>query len=289
MIRSLINIISWRAFLLVLLTSVLVQADDFVISDVKIAVTTSESVRKLYESIPYPSSFDKPIQLTSGDDFKMIFVVNDKQTQKGVQPHQAFLTLTSEKNGNQIPIIIRVRENGKSKVELDMKSAPDELLSSPGNYSLDLIIGTFSYNDPLKYHVGTLEIDVPIQSSGPSPVVYGPKPEIHHIFRPDEKLPPIWLSYSFMAIVLIPWVFLIGAWAYIGVNVSLLARAPESSLMSILFLGSLLAIEILFYNYWTHLNIFQTLTWLTGLSIVAFITGQKALSDVQKWRSLGLR
>ncbi|CAG8848591.1 22580_t:CDS:1, partial [Racocetra persica] len=50
---------------------------------------------------------------------------------------------------------------------------------------------------------------------------------------------------------------------------------------------SILAIEVLFYNYWTHLNIFQTLSWLTGLSIVAFITGQKALSDVQKWRLLG--
>ncbi|CAG8784286.1 16052_t:CDS:2, partial [Dentiscutata erythropus] len=280
---------SWRAFLLALLTLALVQAEGFVLSDVKIAVTTSESVRKLYESIPYPSSFDKPIQLTSGDDFKMIFVVTDKQTQKGVQPHQAFLTLTSEENGNQIPIIVRVRENGKAKVELDMKSAPNELLSSPGNHSLDLIIGAFSHNDPLKYHVGTLEVDVPIQSSGPSPVVYGPKPEIHHIFRPDEKLPPIWLSYSFMAIILIPWLFLIGAWAYIGVNVSLLANAPESALMSLIFLGTLLGIEILFYNYWTHLNIFQTLTWLAGLSIVAFITGQKALSGVQKWRSMGLR
>ncbi|CAG8556987.1 402_t:CDS:2, partial [Racocetra fulgida] len=207
--------------------------------------------------IPYPSSFDKPIQLTTGDDFKMIFIINDKQTQKGVQPHQAFLTLTSEKSGNQIPIIVRVRENGKSK---DMKSAPNELLSSPGNYSLDLIIGTFSHNDPLKYHIGTLDVDVPVISSEPSTVVYGPKPEINHIFRPDEKLPPIWLSYT-----------------------------PGSTLMSLLFLSSILAIEVLFYNYWTHLNIFQTLSWLTGLSIVAFITGQKALSDVQKWRLLGLR
>ncbi|CAG8498870.1 6399_t:CDS:2, partial [Cetraspora pellucida] len=284
MIRSLINIaLSWQMFLLVLLSVVLVQVDCFAISDMKIAITSSESVRKFYESIPYPSSFDKPIQLTTGDDFKMVFVINDKQTQKGVQPHQAFLTLTSEKSGNQIPIIVRVRESGKAKVELDMKSAPNELLSSPGNYSLDLIIGTFSHKDPLKYHIGTLDVDVPVMPSGPSPVVYGPKPEIHHIFRPDEKLPPIWLSYSFVVIVVMPWLFLIGSWTYIGVNVSLLAKEPKSALMSLLFLSSILAIEVVFYNYWTHLNIFQTLSLLTVLSIVAFITGQKALSDVQKW------
>jgi oligosaccharyltransferase complex subunit delta (ribophorin II) len=117
------------------------------------------------------------------------------------------LILSSKQTENQIPIIVTVRGNGKARAELDMKSVPEDLFS--GNYSLNLIIGTFSHNNPINYHIGTVNIDVPYSS--PALIKYGPKPEIHHIFKPDQKLPPIIISYSFMIIVLLPWLFLVGA------------------------------------------------------------------------------
>jgi oligosaccharyltransferase complex subunit delta (ribophorin II) len=196
------------------------------------------------------------------------------------------LILSSKQTGNQIPIIVTVRENGKARAELDMKSPPEDFPSS-GNYSIDLTIGTFSHNNPTKYHIGTINIDVPYSYF--APIKYGPKPEIYHIFRPDQKLPPTIISYSFMIIILTPWLFLIGAWIHLGVNASFLTSEPRSLPAIISFLCLLLAIEVLFYNYWTHLNIFQTLSWLSILSILAFLLGQKALSDVQEWRLKGLR
>jgi oligosaccharyltransferase complex subunit delta (ribophorin II) len=47
-------------------------------------------------------------------------------------------------------------------------------------------------------------------------------------------------------------------------------------------LGSLVALEYLFYLYWTENNLLQTLPYFAGLSVVAFITGQRALSSIQK-------
>ena len=139
----------------------------------------------------------------------MIFTVKDKVTQNGIQPHQSMLILSPKQTGNQIPIIVTVRKSGNARAELNMKSAPEELLSSPGNYSLNLIIGTFSHDNPINYHIGTVNIDIPNEPF--IPIIYGPKPEIFHNFKPDQKLPPKILSYSFVVIVLIPWLFLIRA------------------------------------------------------------------------------
>ncbi|CAB4395206.1 Ribophorin II [Rhizophagus irregularis] len=283
-----IVLLSWQFFVLLLCTIISAQESSersFVITDLKLAVTTSDSVRKLTESVEYPSSLDKPIELSHGDNLKIIFSLRDKETKKGIQPHQSMIILSSKQTENQIPIIVTVRDNGKARAELNMLDIPENLFL--GNYSLNLIIGTFSHNNPINYQIGTVNIDVPYLS--PVLIKYGPKPEIHHIFRPDQKLPPTIISYSFVIIVLLPWLFLIGAWIHLGVNISFLTSEPGSLPVIISFLFTLLAIEILFYNYWTHLNIFQTLSWLSGLSILAFLSGQKALSDVQGWRLKGLR
>ncbi|GBB91504.1 hypothetical protein RclHR1_18830004 [Rhizophagus clarus] len=287
---SYVNIVllSWQFFVLLLCTIISAQETSehgFVITDLKLAVTTSDSVRKLTESVKYPSSLDNPIELSQGDNLKIIFSIQDKETKKGIQPHQSMLILSSKQTESQTPIIVTVRDNGKARAELDMRSAPENLFS--GNYSLNLIIGTFSHNNPINYYIGTFNIDV--SYSSPVLIKYGPKPEIHHIFRPDQKLPPTIISYSFMIIVLLPWLFLIGTWIHLGVNVSFLTSEPGSIPVIFSFLLTLLAIEILFYNYWIHLNIFQTLSWLSGFSILAFLLGQKALSDVQGWRLKGLR
>ncbi|CAJ0751649.1 9951_t:CDS:2, partial [Entrophospora sp. SA101] len=91
----------------------------FDLSDIKLAVSTSEAVRKLTESLTYPNSLSTLIQLNQGDDIKMIFTIRDEKTQKGIQPHQAFLVLSSENNNKiQLPFIVQVRESGKASVKL---------------------------------------------------------------------------------------------------------------------------------------------------------------------------
>ncbi|KAI8577513.1 hypothetical protein K450DRAFT_252037 [Umbelopsis ramanniana AG] len=118
---------------------------------------------------------------------------------------------------------------------------------------------------------------------------FGVQPEIVHQFRAQEKMPPKIVSQLASLLVLAPWIALLAGWAQLGYTpakvINSIQNESMTSTVSIFsFLGTLAAIEFLFFNYWTHLNLFQTLGYLSVLSVVAFITGQRALTVVQQKR-----
>jgi hypothetical protein len=116
-----------------------------------------------------------------------------------------------------------------------MKTAPDDLSLYAGNYSMEIILGSFSHSHPLRYRLGTLSIDGVVASSR-SAVVYGPLPEIHHVFRDDERTPPVWISYAFTLMVLIPWIILlIGVICYVRLNFIMQFRINHYKLYTFIF------------------------------------------------------
>ncbi|KAI8082513.1 Dolichyl-diphosphooligosaccharide--protein glycosyltransferase subunit Swp1 [Gilbertella persicaria] len=115
------------------------------------------------------------------------------------------------------------------------------------------------------------------------------QPEIHHVFREAEKMPPATFSMIFALVTLSPWIFLLIGWLRLGYTpanvISELTQGSKTrSIYIAAFLGSLVSLEYLFYLYWTKLDLFQTLTYFGGLALVAFFTGQRALSSVQNKR-----
>ncbi|KAI9497913.1 Dolichyl-diphosphooligosaccharide--protein glycosyltransferase subunit Swp1 [Zychaea mexicana] len=115
------------------------------------------------------------------------------------------------------------------------------------------------------------------------------RPEIHHVFREAEAMPPTWFSQLFTLIALSPWLVLVIGWLGLGVTpvkvLGELASGPSMRPISIIgFLGSLVAVEYLFYLYWMRLNIFETLSYLALLLPVVFVFGQQALGQVQARR-----
>lgn len=56
-----------------------------------------------------------------------------------------------------------------------------------------------------------------------------------------------------------------------------------------LFVGSVVAIEAVFFLYYTAWNLFQTLPVLVAFGVVAFLSGSRALTEVQERRLAGLR
>ncbi|KAK4515663.1 Vacuolar protein sorting-associated protein 26 [Mucor velutinosus] len=119
--------------------------------------------------------------------------------------------------------------------------------------------------------------------------VFELQPEIHHVFRAAEKMPPASFSKLFTLITLSPWLVLLGGWLQLGITpakvISELVSGPTVRAVSIAaFVTSLLAVEYLFYLYWTQLNLFQTLTYLSGLTVITFFAGQRALSSIQSRR-----
>ena len=122
------------------------------------------------------------------------------------------------------------------------------------------------------------------------PVRYGALPEIHHVFHADPKSPPTIISLFFTLAVLASVPVLLGVWAALGANLNHLSRAPGTAPVSHgLFFGSIVALEGIFFMYYTSWNLFQTLPAAAAVGSVAFLSGSRALSEVQERRLTGTR
>lgn len=76
----------------------------------------------------------------------------------------------------------------------------------------------------------------------------------------------------------------------LGANTNHLGKALGNAPVShALFYGSILAMEGVFFMYYTVWNLFQTLPVAAVVGFVAFLSGSRALSEVQERRLAGLR
>jgi oligosaccharyltransferase complex subunit delta (ribophorin II) len=123
-----------------------------------------------------------------------------------------------------------------------------------------------------------------------APVRYAAESEIHHIFRDDPKSPPKLITIVFAAAVAAALPILLGVWATLGANAGHVSKALGNAPVSHgLFYGSILAMEGIFFMYYTSWNLFQTLPAAAVVGLVAFVSGSRALSEVQERRLAGLR
>lgn len=170
---------------------------------------------------------------------------------------------------------------------------PSQLLASSKPLKASIVIGSFGSSTPYKSPAFDLSIakdpNVQPPKSEPQPR-YGQQPEINHIFRPDPKSPPKIISLVFGAAVVACLPVLLGAWGLLGGNVNHLSKALGAAPVSHgLFFGGIVAMEGVFFLYYTSWNLFQVLPVASGVALVIFLSGTRALSEVQERRLAGLR
>jgi oligosaccharyltransferase complex subunit delta (ribophorin II) len=167
------------------------------------------------------------------------------------------------------------------------------LLLSDEILKVNLVLGSFSSSNPLISPVFNIQIYHVPNTPLPTferPLRYGPRDEIHHIFRVGETSPPMLLTVVFVTAILSTFPALIFAWCWMGGNLDHLPKALQTApLPHGLFVSSIIAIEGSFFLYYIKWNLFQLLPVFMGLSIVAFLSGVKALSEVQGRRFAGER
>ena len=79
-------------------------------------------------------------------------------------------------------------------------------------------------------------------------------------------------------------------WLANGANLSHLPKAMAAAPVShALFFGSIASIEGIFFLYYSSLNLFQILPAVGILGVIAFLSGMRALGEVQSRRLAGLR
>lgn len=136
-----------------------------------------------------------------------------------------------------------------------------------------------------------------------TPLRYGKQPEIHHIFGDDPKSPPKIVSIVFALAVLatVPGL-LVGVrtcdqrkdtrpiantlqWTLLGANLSNAQKALGNSPIShVTFFGSIIAMEGVFFLYYSGWSLFSTLPVAGVVGVIAFLSGTKALGEVQSRR-----
>lgn len=125
-----------------------------------------------------------------------------------------------------------MKDNGKSKLELvscavvnvaardapdtmllqTQKDLPTQFLAASELVDARFVIGSFGSSKAYDRAVFKLSIDRDPDEPLPSPEVvrYGKLPEIHHIFKPAPKIPPVIVSVIFAAMVIAAFPILAG-------------------------------------------------------------------------------
>jgi len=202
-----------------------------------------------------------------------------------VTAHQTFVRLTNEKTGQEV-IFVAEEEAGSSlyRFDLDVGARSKDFKHLSGKYSVDLIVGDAVVENPISWTLADVVLtfqEDPIVSAGKQSL-YAKKPEISHMFREPEKRPPTVVSNCFTALLLLPIFILFALWIKIGANIS---NFPFS-VSALGFHIGLAAIFALYLCYFLHLNMFQTLRYLSFIGIPTFLFGHKLLSGIasRSWK-----
>ncbi|EFR05378.1 hypothetical protein MGYG_08389 [Nannizzia gypsea CBS 118893] len=239
-------------------------------------------------------SQDKPlttaITLNDASTLKLLLTLQEDNT--AAKPHQAFLTLKEIDSGLDISYPLSVKANGKAIVELNHKDLPVQFLAAKAPVEASLLIASFGSSSG--YYKPAFKISLEHNTNTPLPsskaLRYGKLEEIHHTFREDPRSPPVIVSLFFVLAVLATLPLLVVSWLYLGANANHLSVALKSApLPHIVFVGSIIGLELTFFMYYTSWNLFQTLPVAASIGVVSVISGSRALGEVQQRRLAGHR
>ncbi|KAF9467830.1 oligosaccharyl transferase delta subunit [Collybia nuda] len=259
-----------------LLLAIGTQGSVLTLQSPRFKVTSSTGTQLRTEPISFTQKSSTPVTLSQTDILKLTFQVVDKETGDGVQPHQTFLRFYDGKTGEEGIQPVRVTSGGKAKFELNMAKPPLSLPpTSDTPLHVSLIVGT-STHSPMILSL----FDLVVPASHPPPyhpdeASFHPLPEIHHTFRPEQKLPLRPISAIFSLVVIAPWFILLGLWSQVA------PRVPYLLSPSIIpFITTLGAFEGLLVWYWVDLKLGEVLLYGGALGVITIFAGKQALSKI---------
>ncbi|XP_028590844.2 dolichyl-diphosphooligosaccharide--protein glycosyltransferase subunit 2 isoform X2 [Podarcis muralis] len=240
-------------------------------------VDKDQSIAPKTTRITYPAKAKGSFTADSHQNFALSFQLVDVNTGAELIPHQTFVRLHNQKTGQEVVFVAEPDSKNIYKFELDTSERKTEFDSASGTYTLYLIIGDATLENPILWNVADVVIKFP-EEDAPATVqsksLFTPKPEIQHLFREPEKRPPTVVSNTFTAMILSPLLLLFILWIKIGANISNFSFAPSTI---IFHLGHATMLGLM-YVYWTQLNMFQTLKYLAILGSLTFLAGNRMLA-----------
>lgn len=179
---------------------------------------------------------------------------------------------------------------GSYRLNLGNKNFPKFAQTNPGEYEVTVFASATEDLKPVKFSAGFINFVSAEKAKTVKSQRYGSQPLIHHTFRQPEALPSSFLSLTFSALCLLPWLFLFAAWFNLGANISAFPwNNPGHSLVALGFLVSLSLNIGLAYLYWVELPLFETILYFVPIGISTLVTGRFALGQAQVRRNMTLK
>ncbi|KAK4155553.1 Dolichyl-diphosphooligosaccharide--protein glycosyltransferase subunit 2 [Chaetomidium leptoderma] len=277
--------------LLLLTAGVAQAASAWGFDDGSLAVVAKKSGGTSKEKLSQKAPLSKPVSLGSTDTLKLLLTAKDNG--KGKRPHQAFLVLQEPESGLEAPFPLTVKESGKAAVQISHKDLPVQLLAATKPLKASVVLASFGSAQGLNTPVFEVKIETDANAPPPTyekPLRYGKQPEIHHTFGADPKSPPKVISLFFALAVAATLPALFISWVSLGGNLNHLSKAIGAAPLShATFFGSIMAMEFVFFMYYTSWNLFQVLPVMGAVAAITVFSGTKALGEVQSRRLAGER
>uniref|UniRef100_A0A8C5GWY3 Dolichyl-diphosphooligosaccharide--protein glycosyltransferase subunit 2 n=1 Tax=Gouania willdenowi TaxID=441366 RepID=A0A8C5GWY3_GOUWI len=233
-------------------------------------VDKDQSIGTKTTRVDYPSKAKSSFVADSHQYFAMAFQLVDVNTGVELTPHQTFVRLHNQKTGQEVVFVAEPDSKNLYKFELDTAERKSEFDTISGTYSLCLIVGDATLENPILWNVADVVLKF-VDEEAPATIqpktLYVPKPEIQHLFREPEKKPPTVVSNAFTALVLFPFLLLLILSVCFYLDVGQICFCLLSAMLGLM------------YVYWTHLDMFQTLKYLAIIGGVTFLAGNRMLAQ----------
>lgn len=278
-----------------ILMDVLIQSDVVIgSSQVGIGDRETSNSQLAMTQLKFPSKLPHALEVDYSQKLLLKMSLKDKQNPEDekVIAHQVFVQFVSRETKREIIFVAEPEDVDQKaviyKFDLNLNSRSKEFSSASGSYEMNVIIGDVLISNPFTWNLVTvnLKFPTPVFKSPEAgewfgatwtKVHYGPKPEIKHLFREAEKRPSQFVSDMFSFLVTVPPVILLLIiWTRIGINFGRI----QLSIPFLLFHSSLAGIFFLYFMFWLRMDMFTTVKCLTGLGVVAFISGSSLLSKL---------
>ncbi|KXJ91399.1 oligosaccharyltransferase subunit ribophorin [Microdochium bolleyi] len=252
---------------------------------------SSDAGPSFKEKFSQKSPLSQNVPFSTSETLKLSLTTQEKG--KGNRPHQAFLILREATTGVEAPFPLTVKDNGRATVEIKHAELPVQHLTSSEPLTASLVLASFGSSDG--YNSAVFDITVKHDpTAAPAkyekPMRYGKLEEIHHIFRADPKSPPKIISLVFVLAVLATIPAVLIGWVALGANADHLSKALSAAPVShAVFFGSIVAMEGVFFLYYVSWTLFQVLPVIAIVGTATFLSGTRALGEVQSRRLAGER
>jgi hypothetical protein len=255
------------------------------LTDVTIAVGKLNDRKVFSEEQSYKvtqgSTLDKQLNVVVNNDRDRLAV---SFVLKGLEPQQTFLRIGDEKRES---ISVFRKSGGSYRVEVPLEKIAREQLSQPfgltnpnGTYSLQIIIGDASLQQPLLWTLA--KVDFVFQFTlkrDEEGRHYASQPEIKHKFIEPAQRASAGIASTFSLVVAAPAVLFILGLLILGFNFNNCPGGVDA-LLALVFTGLIGAMLAVIGWFFIEIKIFTALKYLSVLGLSAVLVGSRVLAAI---------